>query len=213
MKRVACSWSGGKDSCYALVKAVEMGYEPVVLLNVMNENGEISRSHGIPLALLEAQAKALNIPLVTIASTWTDYEANYIKTLSKLKEDYLLDGIVFGDIDIKTHRDWEEKVSKAAGIEAILPLWQQDRISLGKEIIDACVESILVSCNTVLGESFLGKTFTYKLMEEFTAKEIDECGENGEFHTLVVNCSLFTSKIEIPEFKTVQHEHYCFIAW
>ena len=213
MKRVACSWSGGKDSCYALVKAVDMGYKPVVLLNVINENGDISRSHGIPLALLEAQAKAMNIPLVTIASTWKDYEANYIKTLSKLKEDYHLDGIVFGDIDIQSHRDWEEKVSKAANIEAILPLWQQDRIKLGKEIIDAGVESMLVSCNTVLGESFLGKTYTHQLMDEFTAKQVDECGENGEFHTLVVNCSLFTSKIEIPEFSTIQHGHYCFIAW
>ena len=45
------SWSGGKDSCYAMMKAVASGLKPKVLLNMMNENGKISRSHGLPLAV------------------------------------------------------------------------------------------------------------------------------------------------------------------
>jgi hypothetical protein len=40
------SWSGGKDSCYAMMKAIHQGFIPKVVLNMMNENGKISRSMG-----------------------------------------------------------------------------------------------------------------------------------------------------------------------
>src|SRR4051812_27856193 len=58
-----CSWSGGKDSCFALMQAVQNGYRPAVLLNVLNETGKISRSHGIPADILQLQAKAADLPL------------------------------------------------------------------------------------------------------------------------------------------------------
>jgi diphthamide synthase (EF-2-diphthine--ammonia ligase) len=54
MNRFACSWSGGKDSCYALMQAAAQGYTPAVLMNMMNENGMVSRSHAIPKEILEA---------------------------------------------------------------------------------------------------------------------------------------------------------------
>ena len=53
------SWSGGKDSCYAMMKAIEQGLRPKVLLNMMNENGKVSRSHGLPLSILEQQAQKM----------------------------------------------------------------------------------------------------------------------------------------------------------
>ena len=46
------SWSGGKDSCYAMMQATQQGLIPKVLLNMMNENGKVSRSHGLPLSIL-----------------------------------------------------------------------------------------------------------------------------------------------------------------
>ena len=43
MVPVAVSWSGGKDSCFAMIRAIKLGFVPKVLLNMMNENGKISR--------------------------------------------------------------------------------------------------------------------------------------------------------------------------
>jgi diphthamide synthase (EF-2-diphthine--ammonia ligase) len=45
------TWSGGKDSCYAMMRATQQGFIPKVLLNMMNENGKVSRSHGLPLSI------------------------------------------------------------------------------------------------------------------------------------------------------------------
>jgi diphthine-ammonia ligase len=57
MSSILCSWSGGKDSCFALMQAIKMEYAPKVLLNVLNEEGKISRSHGIPSEILWRRQK------------------------------------------------------------------------------------------------------------------------------------------------------------
>ncbi|MGL1133885.1 hypothetical protein ACSTLP_24720, partial [Vibrio parahaemolyticus] len=92
--------------------------------------GKISRSHGIPKNILQAQADAMGIPLYTVASSWNDYEEKFTNALITLKNLYNLSHAVFGDIDLQPHRDWEEKVCAKAGLEAYLPLWQQHRLAL-----------------------------------------------------------------------------------
>ncbi|MEL1241330.1 Dph6-related ATP pyrophosphatase [Flavobacterium flavipallidum] len=207
------SWSGGKDSCYAMMKAVKSGFKPKVLLNMMNENGKISRSHGLPLSILHQQAQRMQLPIETVPATWGDYEEKFIGVLKKLKATFDLDAAVFGDIDLQPHKDWEDKVCDAAGIEAVLPLWQQDRINLVNEMIESGIITMIVSCNITMGESYLGQILTKELAQQLAAKGIDPCGENGEFHTLVINCPLFTEKIALPTFSTAIHENYCFVVW
>jgi len=213
IKNIACSWSGGKDSCFALMQTVKLGYTPKVVLTMLNENGQISRSHGISLELLQQQASALGLPMVTIASSWNNYEENFINTLKDIKQKYNIDAMVFGDIDIDRHRLWEEKVCEAANISALLPLWQRSRKDLALEIIDSGIESIVVSCNMELGEDFLGKSYSKALLSELENTTIDQCGENGEFHSLVYNCPLFKNKLVLPEYTKKTVEKYCFVDW
>ncbi len=191
------SWSGGKDCCFAMMKAMEQGHTPVVILNMMNENGMVSRSHAIPKAILEKQASMIDLPLVTKPASWESYEAIFIETLRVLKSDYLIVAGVFGDIDLQAHRDWEEKVCSMVNIEAMLPLWKQNRKVLVHQMMDAGIETYIVSCNEAMGEKFLGKRITKELVLKLERIGIDSCGENGEYHTLVVNMPLFKNRIEI----------------
>ncbi|MNQ43068.1 ATP-binding region [compost metagenome] len=207
------SWSGGKDSCYAMMKAIQQGFIPKVLLNMMNENGKVSRSHGLPMFILNQQAQKMKLPLKAVPATWGDYEEKFISTLKSLKATFDLDAAVFGDIDLQPHKDWEDKVCEAASIKAILPLWQQDRIVLVNEMIENGIETMIVSCNSQMGESYLGKILTKELAQELLGKGIDPCGENGEFHTLVINCPLFSEAIELPKYMTKTYNDYCFIIW
>jgi uncharacterized protein (TIGR00290 family) len=207
------SWSGGKDSCYAMMQAVKLGLAPIVLLNMMNENGKISRSHGLPLSILNQQAQKMQLPLVGIPATWTDYEAIFVHTLKTLKQTYNLDAAVFGDIDLQAHKDWEDKVCEEANLKSLLPLWQQDRLTLVSEMIDNGIETMIVSCNIEMGEKYLGRILSKELSIELQQKGIDPCGENGEFHTLVLNCPLFSERISLPEFSVKTYQDYCFIVW
>ncbi|MEI9808692.1 MAG: diphthine--ammonia ligase [Bacteroidota bacterium] len=211
-KNSVCSWSGGKDSCFAWMKAIQAGYAPKVLLNVLNEEGKISRSHGIPSAILQAQANAAGLPLHLVSSSWEDYEQKFTGALSQLKTQYELSHAVFGDIDLQPHRDWEEKVCTHAGLQAILPLWQQDRKELVLQMLNAGIETMIVSCNEVMGEPFIGRIITPALIDELQALGIDACGENGEYHTLVLNCPLFSKKIDVKVNSKLIHNNYWFAS-
>jgi diphthine-ammonia ligase len=209
-KNSLCSWSGGKDSCFALMQAMLQGYAPKVLLNVLNEEGKISRSHGIPSSILQAQANAANIPLHCISSSWMDYEKHFINALKELKESFNLTHAIFGDIDLQPHRDWEEKVCSNAGLQAVLPIWQQERKALVLQMLKAGIETMIVSCNETMGERFIGQIITPALIDELEAMGIDACGENGEYHTLVLNCPLFSERINVSVAEKILHEKYWF---
>ena len=208
--KTLCSWSGGKDSCFALMKVIELGYTPTVLLNVLNEEGKISRSHGIPKHILQSQSEAAGLPIHTINSSWQQYEKNFTNALSSLKKTYQLSHAVFGDIDLQAHKDWEEMVCAKAHLKALLPLWQQDRKVLVAEMLAAGIETMIVSCNETMGESFLGKTLCHEVIAELEALGVDACGENGEFHTLVLNCPLFKHPIKAAILDKVKHENFWF---
>jgi diphthine-ammonia ligase len=74
------------------------------------------------------------------------------------------------------------------------------------------IETMIVSCNAIMGERFLGKILTTELIDELEALGVDACGENGEFHTLVLNCPLFNNKIEVTVNEKLLHENYWFAA-
>ncbi len=210
MIKAVVSWSGGKDSCFAAMHAIASGIVPTVLLNVLNEEGKISRSHGIPAPVLEAQALAMNLPIKTIASSWAEYETKFTTALIELKEQYGLTHAIFGDIDLDDHREWEEKVCKAAGLTAVLPLWKKDRKQLVMQMLENGIKTIIVSCNEKMGEKFLGLLITRDLIKELEALDIDPCGEEGEFHTLVTDCTLFKDPIKVAVTDKLKHENYWF---
>lgn len=210
IKNSLCSWSGGKDSCFALMQAITLGYTPKVLLNVLNEEGKISRSHGIPSSILQKQADAAGLPVHLISSSWQEYEKHFTNALSVLKDQYQLTHAVFGDIDLQAHRDWEEKVCMNAGLTAVLPLWKQDREALVMQMLEAGIETMIVSCNETMGERFIGEIITPSLVDELELLGIDACGENGEYHTLVLDCPLFSSGINVSVGEKLKHEGYWF---
>ena len=210
LQNVLCSWSGGKDSCFALIQAIQLGYVPKILLNVLNEEGKISRSHGIPSSILDKQAEMAGLPIYLISSSWKEYETHFTNALKYLKEKHHLTHAVFGDIDLQAHRDWEEKVCANAELKAVLPLWKQNRKSLVMQMLESGIEAMIVSCNEAMGEEFIGKTISPELIIELEQMNVDPCGENGEYHTLVVDCPLFEHKINVKTIGKLRHDSYWF---
>ena len=190
-----CSWSGGKDSCLALNRAARNGYEITHLLTMFDESGERSRSHSVSRDVMQAQADALGLNLITPSASWQSYETIFVKELKRLKAQNF-DAAIFGDIDLQAHRDWEEKVCAAAGIEAVLPLWDENRLDLVEEFFAEGFRSVVICVN----EKFLPKEFCGRVFDEQFIKdlppEVDACGENGEFHTFVFDGKLFKHPVE-----------------
>jgi len=208
---VFSSWSGGKDSCLALYRAVRQGALPRLLFTMLAENGETSRSHGLAPSILEAQAAALGIPLATGRAGWDEYEKTFLGHLEDFKRQGVEDGI-FGDIDLEPHRQWVERVCATHGIRPHLPLWQEARGSLLAEFIDAgFVATIVVVNDRRLDRSFLGRRLDPQTIDDLEAAGADACGEEGEFHTVVTDGPLFAERLDLHFGEIVGHEGYSFL--
>ena len=183
------SYSGGKDSTLALWRAQRLaaaGELPTVtaLLTALEETGQRARSHGVSRALLAEQARCLGLAHHSISATWADYEAQFVAQLQALAAQGITD-VVFGDIDLQPHRDWEEKVCAHAGLRAHLPLWGHGRRALVDEFLAAGFKARVVCVDgRFLDEGFVGCEFDAHFLARLPAT-VDACGENGEFHTFV----------------------------
>jgi uncharacterized protein (TIGR00290 family) len=189
-----CSSSGGKDSMLALWYAKQRGIEPRTLLTMFDETGLHSRSHGVPHALVERQARALGLELLSPSAGWMDYERVFVDALSGLRASGH-EIAIFGDIDLQPHRAWEERVCRQTGMVACLPLWQRDRLDLARESIALGFKAIVVCVDSRhLGDEFCGRDFDESFIADLPAG-VDACGENGEFHTFVYDGPLFANPV------------------
>jgi len=194
---VACSWSGGKDSCLALHAAVKAGAAPHALLTMFDEGGERSRSHGLHREVLDAQAASMNLPLRTKNASWSTYESQFLDALSELRESGVCD-VVFGDIDLEPHREWEERVCGLRSIQAHLPLWQKERLAILEQVWAVGIRCQIIAVDAEkLTEDELGAELTPELGADLQSRGIDACGENGEFHTVVVDAPMFERPVEL----------------
>ena len=206
-----CSWSGGKDSCLALYCAIRQGGRPQCLLTMLEETGTKSRSHGLPKLLIEQQAERLGLPVIFGSATWDHYEREFILALEKIKNRNIQMG-VFGDIDVESHRQWVHRVCARVGVIPYHPLWQRERRELLHEFIGLNFKAMIVTVKDgQLDKSFLGRNIDQSTVAKLEEVGIDPSGELGEYHTLVTDGPIFSSRLCIREKGQITHDGYWFL--
>ncbi len=202
------SFSGGKDSILALYRMIKKGYEPIALLTTVKKNQEKSWTHGLGKEFLHRISKSLDIPLLLVECDVNEYERKFEEALIKAK-DMGATMCVFGDIDIELHKKWDVDRCKNAGIKAELPLWQQNREDLVYEFIDSGFTTVINKVNLkYMGIEFLGKELNREIIDDIKSTGSDACGENGEYHTFVVDGPLFKNRIDFTNEGIVKDINY-----
>lgn len=208
MIKIFVSWSGGKDASFSFYKAAQnRDVEIAYFLNMISENGECSRTHGISSELMRLQAQAIGVSIVQRKTTWETYEKEFKKALLGFKKEGVQSG-VFGDIDIQAHRDWVERVCGECGIKPLFPLWQRERGGILREFIHSGFEAVVVAVNAdILSSTWVGRRIDEKFVKELgKMSNIDLCGETGEYHTFVFDGPIFKKKIKILETKKIHKD-------
>ena len=119
---------------------------------------------------------------------------------------------VFGDIDVDSHREWVRRVCAVAGIVPVHPLWKRNRRELLEEFIGLGFRAQIVVINEQkLDKNFLGKTIEAQAITEMEETGIDPSGELGEYHTVVTDGPMFSSRVEIKTAGQEHHEGYWFL--
>ena len=205
------SWSGGKDSCFALYKAMGKGCEISHLVNFISEEFHRVSFHGTEARLIQLQSQAMGIPLLQKETTWDGYEQEFKEAVRSLIPSGV-EGMVFGDIYLQEHKDWGERVCTELGIKAVEPLWGKSPEDILSSFIDAGFEAAIVSAQSkLINEDWIGHIVDRNFIVYLKNRNIDICGENGEYHTLVINGPIFKRPIRLIENKTVGRDDYWFL--
>jgi uncharacterized protein (TIGR00290 family) len=215
--KVIASWSGGKDSCLACHKALAQGHEIAYLLNFISREFRRVSFHGTRAHLIARQAQAVGIPLVQYAvpPDMSSYEQTFKKAVSMLRRKGV-EGMVFGDIYLEEHRAWIERVCGEIGITPLQPLWGiAPELVLG-DFIEAGFEAMVISAKAdIFDEAWLGRKIDCSSVADLKKlrqlKESDVCGEQGEYHTLVVDGPLFRKRVQVTYGIKVQRNGYWFL--
>lgn len=198
---VISSWSGGKDSSLACFKAMQMGYQVKYLLNFISREHKRCCFHGVQSDLLKLQAELTGIPLIQkeVTADMKKYEEEFKQAVLELKAKGIKT-MVFGDVYLLDQKNWVDRVCRDLGIKPVEPLWNISPEKIVEEFIEAGFKAIVVSAQaSLLGKEFIGRYIDRDFVDEIKKKNICPCGENGEFHTLVVDGPMFKKRIEITE--------------
>lgn len=208
------SWSTGKDSAYALYKLKkDLSFQVTGLFTTVNKDYERVAMHSTRQVLLEKQADALGLPLEIVYIPANCSNEIYAASMESLVQKAIASGVEaigFGDLFLQDIRNYREQLLAKSGIEPVFPLWQipthqlaQEMASLGFEAILTCIDP------SKLPTSFAGRNFNSQTIRDFP-KDVDPCGENGEFHTFVYSSPNFNNQIPVTVGEVVERDGFVF---
>jgi diphthine-ammonia ligase len=201
--KLCALFSGGKDSAYAIYKAINAGHSITCLLTIESKNPESYMYHLPNIHLTKLQAKAMNKKhYIVQTSLGKEDELKPLKeTLKKIKKEQKIEGVVTGAIASSYQKNRIQKICDELELKCINPLWEINQIQLLYELIETKFEVMIVGVAAQgLEKEWLGRRINEKTIKELEKIEgINPAGEGGETESLVTNCPLFKKKLKIIE--------------
>jgi len=213
-RRVLLSWSSGKDSAWTLqVLRGKTGVDVVGLLTTVNTTQGRVAMHSTRLAILEAQARAVGLPLRVIPLPWPCSNEVYERAMRAEFESAVKEGvthIAFGDLFLEDVRAYRCKQLEGSGLEPLFPIWHEPTEPLARRMIDAGLQAFLTCIDPKrLPRTFAGRQFDYAFLNDLP-QDVDPCGENGEFHTCVIAGPMFRHPVPVVPGEIVERDGFCF---
>ena len=169
--------------------------------------------HGVRRELLEAQAAALGLPLHVVELPWPCSNERYEQLMSAAVAAARAEGVevmIFGDLFLADVRSYRERMLAGSGLRPIFPLWLRPTAELASELIDLGVRAVITCVDSSQAPAGLaGRWYDRELLGELGA-EIDCCGENGEFHTVVVDGPDFRAEVPVVIGETIERDGFVF---
>ena len=206
--KLACLFSGGKDSTYAIHLAKQQGHDVVCLLSIFPKSEESHLLHHPNLKWTKLQSVSMKIPQLIISSNSDETNDELIvmeKLLQNAKDEFKIDGLVHGGIKSKFQKEKFETLCKKLNLVSIAPLWNTEPKQYMNELINSDFHFLMISVSSDgLDEQWLGKILLKSDIELLTNLS-DKFGfnlnfEGGEAETFVIDCPLFSHSIKINQF-------------
>ena len=188
----AALFSGGKDSLYAVYLSEKQGVTVDHLITLLPTLPWPS-PHAENIESLKVLAESMGKHLTIV-----DFqkEGAFVETLKSLD----VDALVAGDINVEAHLAGLKDVCNKTGLELLEPIYGKDTSELFHQIFGLGFKALITGVNlNCMDEEWLGFTISKESGAAFLSKigSADPLGENGEFHTLVLECPLYAKPFKI----------------
>ena len=202
----ASLFSGGKESLYAISTVEKQGIE---VEHLLHQIPTFTSPHTHNIEALGILAKSMNKHFAIVDLHKGEQElVNLLKNLN-------VDALVAGDINVPQHIIWLQNICSQAGIELLEPLFGKNTSILFQEMFnDPRFKATIIGLNTkFLTDEWLGFTISCQTAEAFLSgtQHIDPLGENGEFHTIVVDSPLYSSVFKIKPLERVTEKDMTYL--
>ena len=212
---VLVSWSSGKDSAwtlYTLRKQPEL-YDVRGIFTTVTKTFDRVSIHSTPSWVLNQQAEKLDLPLYEIPIPYpcsnSQYESAmraFLNQIKELPENLAASHLAFGDLFLEDIRQYRENKLRGTGFTPIFPVWGKDTAILARRMIESGIRAIVTALNpTMIPAEFAGRWFDSNFLEDLP-EEVDPLGENGEFHTCVIDGPMFSSPIAAKPGRIVERK-------
>lgn len=208
MNKTIVLFSGGKDSFFALAKALEN--DPVeYVVSIQSKSGD-TQLHAGPEAneaMRKAQLDLLGLPYkqLTIGSG-KDYLHELFMELNKLVQQDKITHLVTGDLWHPFTSGIGDMLAGALGVTMVRPArdacpTRESDMRYMNEVIAMGIKSVIVSVRQGnLPESFVGREINKALVDELASMRVDAAAEGGEYQSFVTSAHQLKGSIVIDDF-------------
>ncbi len=207
--KAAVLWTGGKDSALAFQVSLNL-YDIRRLVCFVPADHRQFYAH--PTPLMELQARKIGIPIEFMPIT-EPYQSSYRQQIRILR-DSGIEVLITGDIStVDGMPNWIDGVATNL-VGVYKPLWELDRHTILNTLIS---EKFEVICSLAYKKFFLptiaGRYLDAELISELKQLPVDACGEQGEYHTWVLDAPFFKEPLRLKDIRVVEAAEYCYLTY
>lgn len=203
--KLACLYSGGKDSTYAIYDSIMSGHDVKCLLTLFPSCDESLLFHYPNARITPFIANAMGIPQLVSSVNGTDLSLE-VKALNELirkaKAEYDVDGIVHGGISSEFQSAHFSRCCLQCDINVLSPLWGKPAVKFMKDIISNGFKTLITSVSAMgLDKNWLGQIIDDDLLEKLirlsNRNRFNLNFEGGEAETLVLDSPIHKRIVNI----------------
>ena len=193
-------WSGGKDSAWALhTLRNDPKWEVRGLVTQVNRHNGRVAMHGVRRQMIQRQAAVVDLPLHLIEFDWfaaeNDHDAAIEEGLLRLCQGDHGKFVAFSELLPGRAMKRRSALLGRLGLHPVFPLWGRDPADHAAEILRAGLKARVCSVET---DRLPADRAGCRFDEDFVAalpRDVDPCGEDGEFHTFVEWAPEWSSRV------------------
>lgn len=209
MIKAAVLWTGGKDSALALHLSLK-SYDIEKLICFVPADNRQFYAH--PRQLMALQARKIGIPIDFVPIS-EPYKLSYRKQIEKIRN-HGIEVLITGDIStVGGMPNWIDEVT--AGLVGVhKPLWELDRGGILDTLASNQFEVVCsLSYKKHFQPTITGQYLDLALISELKQLPIDACGEQGEYHTWVLDAPFFQASVQLAGTRIVDAPEYCYLTY